>query len=391
MRSLSGAALLLVAFAVAHPAANQQKKKEIPLRPIAPLDLGQALDLYAAGRFDDAVGAVARAGDEVGRNLRRHWPVTGVAWINAQPEQRSRRLLVAASLALETEHVRAERGDWRITDDPPCTATCVLEWASEQLTQRGAPDAAERTWYLAAAALAGGVRDWRFLHRPVDPFRAARVLPGFIDRALIRFPSDAALRLEQAIAAAGRFNIVGENGNPSLEIQLNSLPPRVREQIGGLLRTRDDGVEVAVGLYAALAENPDVAAEARTRLAYLYWTQGDHEAARAQLTAAVDRSRDDDSRYLASFLLGWMLSSRGDADAAIRHLEAALAARPGSQAAAVLLAALELQRGDAAKAEAVTRAAFERKSDVDPWRLFLYGHHPRLPERIAALRREVAQ
>jgi len=31
----------------------------------------------AAGGFDEAVQAVARAGDEIGRNLRRHWSVGG--------------------------------------------------------------------------------------------------------------------------------------------------------------------------------------------------------------------------------------------------------------------------------------------------------------------------
>ena len=100
------------------PPPDQQKKKEVPLRPIAPLDLRRTLDLYAEGRFDEAVQAVARAGDEVGRNLRRHWPVTGRAWIDAEPGGRPRRLLAAAALALETENLRAERGDWGVSDDP---------------------------------------------------------------------------------------------------------------------------------------------------------------------------------------------------------------------------------------------------------------------------------
>ena len=101
------AVVLLVVLAVARPAADQQKKKEIPLRPIAPLDLRRTLDLYAEGPFDEAVQAVARAGDEVGRNLRRHWAVTGRAWIDAEPGRRPQRLLAAAALALETENLRA--------------------------------------------------------------------------------------------------------------------------------------------------------------------------------------------------------------------------------------------------------------------------------------------
>jgi hypothetical protein len=348
-----------------------------------------ALDLYAEGRFDEAVQAVARAGDEVGRNLRRHWAVTGRAWIDDEPGRRPQRLLAAAALALETENLRAERGDWRISDDPVCAAACVLDWAQLQLTERGTPDRAERTWYLAAAALAGGVRDWRYLQRWVDPTRAARAPTGLVDRALIRFPSDPALRLEQALAAASRFNNIGEDGTSVPSIPLSSIPLELRERFG-LLPVRHE-VGFAAGLLAAIAEDPDVGVEAQTRLGYLYWTQENHEASRAQLTAAIARARDPESRFLANFLLAWTLASRGESAAAIGHLEVALEARPGSQSAAVLLAALELQRGDAAKADAIARASFERKDDLDPWRLFLYGHHPRLPALITALRREVTQ
>ena len=383
------AVVLLVVLAAVRPAAEQPEKPEVSLRPIAPLDLRRTLDLYADGRFDEALQAVARAGDEVGRNLRRHWPVTGRAWIDADPGGRQRRLLAAAALALETENLRAERGDWRVSDNPACAAACVLDWAHLQLIERGEPDRAERAWYLAAAALSGGVRDWRYLRRPADPARASRVTPGLMDRALIRFPSDPALLLEQALAAAGRFDIIGENGTAVPTIPLSSIPPEFRERLG-LLILRDDAGG-AKDLLAALAEDPDVGVEARTRLGYLYWTQGNHDASRAELTAAISGARDPESRYLANFILGWTLAARGESAAAIRHLEAAVEARPGSQSAAVLLASLELQRGDAAKADALARASLERKLDMDPWRLFLYGHHPRLPELIAALRREVAQ
>jgi tetratricopeptide (TPR) repeat protein len=383
MRLLSGA--VLVALSVAHAAANQQKPKEIPLRPIAPLDLGRTLDLYAAGRFDDAVRTVARAGDEVGRNLRRHWAVTGQAWIEADPGSRSHRLLVAAALALETENLRAERGDWGNTDDPPCAAPCVLDWAQLQLIERGTPDRAERAWYLAAGALAGGVRDWRYLQR-TSLARTSPVPLGLMDRALIRFPSDPALRLEQALAAASRFNTIREDGLTTTEIQLNSIPPFLRDRAG--IMGVGDGARGAADMLTALADDPDVGVEARTRLGYLYWTQRNHQASRAHLTAAASRATNPDERFLANFLLGWTLTGRGESEAAIRHLEAALEARPGSQSASALLAALELQHGDAEKADAITRASFERKADLDPWRLFLYGHHPRLPELIAALRRE---
>jgi thioredoxin-like negative regulator of GroEL len=77
-------------------------------------------------------------------------------------------------------------------------------------------------------------------------------------------------------------------------------------------------------------------------------------------------------------------------DEASIELEAALLARPDSQSAALALATLELQRGDAAKAFTTAQATIDkRRTDDDPWRLFLYGHHPMLKDKIAALRAQV--
>ena len=122
-----------------------------------------------------------------------------------------------------------------------------------------------------------------------------------------------------------------------------------------------------------------VGPEARLRLGYLYWTLERDEAAQDELTKAAERAADADVRYLAQFLLGWIAITRGDGAAAIPRLEAALAARPASQSAALALASLELQRGDADKAHEIALASLDqRRADVDPWRLFLYGHHPRL-------------
>ena len=384
-RRASAAMLLLLLFTA--PAAGQKTKPTPPPPSIAPLDLARLLDLYADGRFDEAVQSVARAGDETGRHLRRHWDVSGRLWIDADPANRPQRTLAAAAFALETEHLRAERGDWRLTDDPPCAASCVLDWAQLRLVERGSPDQAERTWFLAAAALAGGVRDWRYLQRAVDPARPSRVLPGLMDRALLRFPDDPSLRLELALAAAGRFNVTVDGGR---------LPPAVTASLAVLgdrgvsvVPARLDGQAVA-GLLTALVDDPLVGAEARLRLGYLYWALGRDEAARDALAKAAGQAGDTDLRYLAQFLLGWIAIARGDGAAAILALEAALAARPASQSAALALAALELQRGDAGKAHDLAGASLDqRRADVDPWRLFLYGHHPQWPARLAELRRAV--
>ena len=380
--------LLLVLFTV--PSGTAQKKKaDVPPAPIGPLNLARVLDLYAGGRFDEAVTEVARAGDEIGRYLRGHWAVTGRQWIDADPARRPQRILAAAALALETEHIRAERGDWRaLAGDPPCGASCVLDWAQLLLVQRGAPDRAERAWYLAAAALAGGVRDWRYVHRTVDPERTPRLIPGLMERALARFPSDPALSLERALAAAGRFNVTIDGGRRAPSIP---LPPSIQTGGGGSLIVSlglDPGG--ASDMLAALVDDPLVGAEARLRLGYLHWAYEHDAAARDELTKAAERAADADTRYLAHFLLGRIAISRSDNAAAIPHLQAALAARPGSQSAAVALASLELQRGNADKADAIAQESLAQPAAaVDPWRLFLYGHHPHLPARLAELRREI--
>ena len=385
----AGAVLLLVLLFAASGAA-QKKKPDPPPPPIGPLNLSRLLDLYADGRFDAAVTEVARAGDEIGRNLRSHWAIAGRQWIDADPALRTQRILVAAALALETEHLRAERGDWRaLSGNPPCGGSCVLDWAQLLLVQRGAPDRAERAWYLAAAALAGGVRDWRYLQRPVDPARSTRIIPGLMDRALARFPDDAALRLERAVAAAGRFNLMIDGGRRAPTI---ALPPSILIGPGGGNLIASLGLDPggAIELLAALTDDPIVGAEARLRLGYLHWAYERDDLARDQLTKAAEAAVDPDIRYLAHFLLGRIAISRAEHAAAIPHLEGALAVRPGAQSAAVALASLELQRGNADKADAIAQQSLaEPAAAVDPWRLFLYGHHPRLPARLADLRREV--
>jgi tetratricopeptide (TPR) repeat protein len=209
-----------------------------------------------------------------------------------------------------------------------------------------------------------------------------------MDRALARFPDDASLRLERALAAASRYNIVFDGVRRPATVP---APPVVlgRGQIL-LPRARVDATGIAVNMLAALVDDPLVGAEARMRLGYLHWTAGRNDEARRELIKAAEQARDADVRFLALFLQGWIAATARDGAAAVAPLEAALAVRPGSQSAAVVLAAVELQRGNADKAHEIAQATLEqRHADLDPWRLFLYGHHPQWPARLAALRREV--
>jgi tetratricopeptide (TPR) repeat protein len=389
---MSAKSILVAVLAVATAGILQagQRKPQKPQEPppIAPLVVSRLLDTYAAGRFDDAVREVSRAPDRIGVNLRQHWSLDATLWIDAVPAERPRRLLVAAALALETEGVRTEQGEWGHTNgEPPCPGTCVLDWAQTRLVERGRADAAERAWYLAAASLAGGVRDWRYLQRALPPNAPSTLLAGLTERALMRFPGDPQIRLEQAIAASGRFTTTVDGGrlvnDPGAMVitmgpggrSMAALPPR----------------EAAAALLEALVPDPSVGAEAQTRLGYLRWALGADEAAKQSLKQAAERATTNpDVQYLARFLLGWIALQAGKSDEAIPELQAALLARPDSQSAALALATLTLQRGEATQAYAMARASIDhRNTDDDPWRLFLYGHHPMLQARIAALRAEL--
>jgi hypothetical protein len=354
---------------------------------------GQALDLaallrsYASGRHEEAVKAIGAAGDEAGRALRLEWPVVARRWIDEQPEGRQRRMLVAASLALETENIRAERGDWTLHTNvcqsyrellvpmQAGSAHCVLQWAYSVLAERLTPDEAERAWLLAAAALAGGVRDWRLLHVPPFPPASRTQTRGLIDSALLRFSDDPELRFQQALASVSRFNTTVDGGRAVY--QPMRLSPR-------------GGEAEAAAMLEAVAADPRVGPEAQLRLGYLHWTMNRDKEAAVALADAAARAQDADLRYLAHFLIGWTALQRGDLAAARPSLTAALDTRPNSQSAAVALAAIDLKEGEASRAYERARASLNDKTAADdPWRLFLYGHHPKLPARIAELRRRL--
>ena len=375
------------------------------------LDLAKLLDDYSAGRFDQAVAAVQSAGDSQATLLRTQWRGAGRLWIDADPATKPQRLLAAASFALETERLRVERGAWMTAMAGVCPADprepesknpagpCVLEWGWSLLVERAIPDAAERAWVLAASALVGGVRDFRVLYRPAPGTQFEG--RGLIAAALARHPGDTSLRLEQAIALAGRFNVTTESGGPA------PSPPVVIINYGGQgrglglgpnrgrgpspeLGPRPDSREGVVAQFTALVDDPRVGPEAEMRLGYLLWANGEIEKARQALKHAAVATKHPDIQYLALFLCGWFSMKAGWPTDAIADFQAALEVRPDSQSAALALASLEMQRGEAARADDLARVTLSsRPDDADPWRMFLYGHYPQLLSLITELRSHV--
>jgi len=365
------------------------------------LDLAHLLDDYSAGRFDQAMGAVASAGDVEANQLRTEWRTTGRVWIDAVPSAKPQRLLAAAAFALETEHLAVERGRWaallpNVCPLPPNSKNkdakapaglCVIQWAWQLLVERTVPDAAERAWVLAASALLEGVREFPVLYTAMP----GAMIPerGLLAEALVRHPGDARLRLEQAIAVASRYNVTTAGGGVALDFV--SIINNGRGGMPVNTRARVNPKEAALSAMRALVDDPEVGAEARLRLGYVLWATGDVEGGRAEFAEAARAAHDRDLKYLARFLSGWTVLQTKPDEARI-DLAIALEIRPDSQSASLALAALELQRGEAARADELVKASLaKRPDDVDPWREFLYGHYPRLGRLIADLRREVSR
>ncbi len=374
-----------------------------------PLDVTGLLDKYAAGKFDDALRPVSNASEDQTRALRAQLMTSGRLWIDAAGASRNDRLAAAAMFALETEHIRAERGDWAAPTDYICAGACVIEWACALLHERRAvtpdtamnPDVVEHAWFAASITLASGVRDWTFLHQPLlvpEPFGAAT---GHVDHALARFPGDGRFRLARAQAVAVRWEATTEQDVPRegvrLEFPAAPVPTIVVNGVtigqprSAAATRRSTQRLLTLKELSDLSVDPIVGANARTRLAYLHWTAGDYADALTEAQAAALQATDADDRYLARYVAGLAAQSSGLLARAESEFASALDARPHSQSASIALAALRFQRGDASGAYALSADSLTKmKSDDDPWRLFQYGDYVKLAVKIQAMRRAYA-
>ena len=211
-----------------------------------------------------------------------------------------------------------------------------------------------------------------------------------MDRSLERFPDDPRLRLEQALAAASRFAVTIDGDRyssaplPGVVINLNGM------RGGALAAPRPTARDQAATMLAALVDDPIVGVEARIRLGYLQWAIRDDLSARASLTRAAADANDPDDRYLAEFLLGWMAMQDGDAATAIPHLHAALRRGRIRSPRRSRCPRSRFSRATRPRAYDIAQSSLDKRpTDVDPWRLILYAHHPRLPGLIAQLRKQV--
>jgi tetratricopeptide (TPR) repeat protein len=364
---------------------------------ITSFDIAAGLDAYARGAYEQALESARRLPADRMTELGLPVLQAGRVWVDRVPGDRPRRVLVAAAFALETQYIRAERGGWLRSDgEPPCTGSCVLEWACALLQSRGAPDPVERTWLLATVALAGGVREWGFLHAPLTPPAPRTQVRGHLIHALARFPDEPRFRLARAVAIASRLAVLPEMEAPregeltgpawsSTEI-VRVVGPGV-SLVGDIRAAQQDHARTQL---TSLLGDPSVGAEARLRLAYLDFRARAYQDARKEALEAGESATDADIKYSARYLAAQAAQALGDLKGAEALLASALEVRPHSQSATLALAALKYRRGDVEPAYALVESSFrERAGDDDPWRMFLYGDFARLPSIIAELRRQI--
>ena len=359
------------------------------------IDMPAALDAYAGGAFDKALEYARRLPS--GRLTDLGLPIlqAGRVWVDRAPDDRPRRAIIAAAFALEMQSVRAERGGWTRTEgEPPCTGACVLEWACALLQSRGAPDAFERTWLLASVALAGGVRDWAFLHAPLSPPGPRTQIRGHLVHAMARFPDEPRFRLARAVALASRLAVLPEMDAPREGVLTGAAPAvDVMRFLGPgvvVMDSRTTQMDFARQQLTSLIEDPSVGPEARVRVAYLDLRARAYTDALWQAREAGKTATDPDLQYAARYLAAQAAQAIGDLGGAEALLTSALEARPHSQSATLALAALRYRRGDVEPAYGLIETAFrERPTDDDPWRMFLYGDFMRLPSLVAELRRQI--
>jgi hypothetical protein len=290
----------------------------------------------------------------------------------------------------------AERGEWSPHGEKDCAGRCLIEWACGLLRARDAGDEAERLWLLATVALAGGVRDWSFLHTPLTPPTEQFPETGHADHAWARWPAESRFRLARAIAIASRYAVTDEMDTPQEGVRTRPLvsgvliiggPPGVAPMIE---RRRTSLLDYAAAQFAALIDDAAVGAEAQVRLGDLQFRSGQYEAALATERVAAESASDPGVKYIARYLAAQAEQAMGNLASAEAWYGRALETRPDSQSATLGLASLLYVRGEAARAYDLIDATRERRrGDDDPWRMFQYGDFSRLPALIAEVRKRV--
>lgn len=355
----------------------------LTLRPRAQAaSVSELLDLYRAGRFDVVEHALAATSDfdALLKNLKRDGPL----WIDADPASRQRRELTAALFALEAARVD-EWNEWKWIQKQPVMKggegssgpggayqplnvlswkppPLLIEWACERLRRAAIAPALDRLWHQAALAVAERSQDAQFL-------------VGDTKR--------------------GMGVNAGEIGNDKDEIKhlahsRDRYPTEMRFVLAeGIVREHDAPGDAKLA-YEELLNDPDVGAEAATRLGGMALRAGYTDDAIKRFREAESHTRDRYVVALARFLEGQALERQTkyrDAEQAYRETVRTI---PAVQSGSVALASLLFQNGRRTEAEGVIRDMLAAQPPpVDPWRTYADADDRFWPELRDRLRAQI--
>jgi tetratricopeptide repeat protein len=280
-------------------------------------------------------------------------------------------LPIRAALMLHTDCVQRAPGDRKLPGPHIAAAWSI----ARAMTQEPALRPFARRWYEAFAELAqaeyrwGHALDWA--ERGLDDF------PGSAALWLVR----GSIQEMQAVQAA--------QAQPT-------LPPERADAQSNLLQRRDVEQYLQAArksLQAAIHADPSLA-EAHLRLGRVAWRLGDEAGARAELEAAVARSREPRTSYLAQLFLGRLEEDAGRFSEAAARYEAAVAIDGGHQSGRLALSHARLRLGepDAARREVdASLASAGRRRERDPLWLYPWGPAVGVDERLDAMRQEASR
>jgi tetratricopeptide (TPR) repeat protein len=368
-----------------------------------PVTLEQALERYAAGDPDAAVGYAAsnRFDASIFTQQLEHWAGEGLL-----PSPTKKRHAAAFALELAWVFGRDTPIPGHPRPGPTSSLIPIVAWACDYLPESGHP--AEKVWWLASIALLENAKAWPTLlggSAPSPaPGRLRKVLlrearEGHIAHAKRRVPGEPIVKLADVTAREGDMLQLllppGDARRPPL-VRFDELAQsrvadiRANAGKGPVYQRRAAALDTLVDVertYTLLARDSIVAAEAELHLGYLRLIRGDWAGALAHLRKVPASTPDQYVRHLAAYFRGWANHRLGQEREAIDDYRQAVALNPGARTVSTLLAEQLFLADHREDAYAVLDQAFSGTTPApDQFALFKRGAARQIPYLMAELR-----
>lgn len=352
----------------------------------------QALDAYAAGRYDEALAQIraVRNGEDVLNRLKDDIP----KWVEAaSPEMRERRRRVAATVALEAAHVDVARAV--IIGGSGGRALVrgseILEVGCKLLRQ-DPPSQFERLWMLASVALQSYPHGPEWLEGDNVPRPADGLLNWperrHLEEAVLRFPEEPRFALAAVMAhpaPRARPNRPGISAIFMIDRSGYEDAAFVRKheaEAASYVQTAIDGLSKLVGV-------PGVGAEAQVRRGIIWYHRANLAESLRDAQAGAASADDPEVAYMGHLYAGMTLDNLNRRAEAVDAYGAALRRVPNAHSGVMSLAADLLLLDQRSEAASLVERAFAAPGPADPWRTFSLGDYRLWPGYLARLREAV--